>query len=361
MNSYLHVAEIESAIANLAGGYPALCTLRALPNPSAEGRISHALHLSSANAANHPALVLTAGVHAREWGGAEILISFVADLLAAYTMGGALQFGSKIISASAIKALLDGLDVVIFPMVNPDGLAYSLSHDATSVAGWRKNRNPRSSKGDPNRIGVDVNRNFDFLWDYRTAMGRGAPASDNPSRNTFHGKSAFSEPESRNVRWLLDATPNAHWFIDVHSCSSTILYSWGDDQNQTTDSTMNHRNAAWNGQRGERDDEYAEYIPPRDAALALSLAQAMKDALLAVRGTVYHAAQSFGYDAVSGASDDYVYARQWETPPKPKVLAFVIEFGSAFHPVWTEMEPVIDDVCAAMFGFCDAVQALPPA
>lgn len=361
MDSYLNVVEIESAIANLASGYPGLCTLRTLPDTSAGGRISHALHVSSANAAMHPALVLSAGVHGCEWGGAEILIAFVADLLAAYTTASSLQYGSKNIPAPAIKALLDGLDVVIFPVVNPDGLAYSLSHDAKSVAGWRKNRNSKSSKGQPARIGVDVNRNFDFLWDYKTTMGRGEPpASVNPKDPDFHGTSPFSEPESRNVRWLLDALPNAQWFIDLHACSPAILYSWGDDQNQSADATMNYRNAAWDGWRGEPDDEYAEYIPPQDAALAKYLAKAMKDALFEVRGTLYRRAQSFAYYAVSGASDDYVYARQWETPPKPKVLAFVIEFGSNFHPVWTEMELAIDDVCAALFGFCGAVLGPSP-
>ena len=99
------------------------------------------------------------------------------------------------------------------------------------------------------------------------------PASKNPSQGELHGTSAFSEPESRNVRWLLDTFPQARWFIDLHACSPAILYSWGDDQNQTTDAVMNYRNTAWDGSRGKRDDDYAEYIPAQDAALAQTLAQ----------------------------------------------------------------------------------------
>jgi murein tripeptide amidase MpaA len=157
-------------------------------------------------------------------------------------------------------------------------------------------------------------------------MGQGEPpASTNPKDPDFNGKAPFSEPESRNVKWLLDATPNAQWFIDLHACSPAILYCWGDDQNQSTDATMNYRNAAWDGKRGDRGDAYSEYIPPSDVALAKDLAKAMKDAVSAVRGNVYRNAQSFSLYAVSGTSADYVYARQWETPPKPKVLPFVID------------------------------------
>ena len=360
MTSYLNVVEIEAAIANLAAGYPNLCSLRQLPEPSDEGRVSHVLHLSSQTAPTRPTLVLSAGMHACEWGGAEILIFFAADLLSAYAAGAGLQYGNKIIVASAVKRILDELDIVIFPLVNPDGLAYSLAHDSTYVSGWRKNRNLQSSGGQSDSVGVDINRNFDFLWDFRTKLGRGDPVvSDVPKDPEFHGTAPFSEPESRNLRWLLDATTNTQWFIDLHACSPAILYNWGDDENQSTHPNRNYRNAAWDGRRGGVEDEYGEYIPGNDAALLQQLAQSMRDAIFEVRGTVYPTTQSFGYYAVSGTAADYVYARQWETPAKPKILAFTIEFGEDFHPVWTKMEPVIEDVCGGLFGFCEAVLGPP--
>jgi murein tripeptide amidase MpaA len=54
----------------------------------------------------------------------------------------------------------------VFPDINPDGRNYS----QTMVALWRKNRNPAASGGQPNKIGVDVNRNYDFLWDFNVAF-----------------------------------------------------------------------------------------------------------------------------------------------------------------------------------------------
>lgn len=46
--TYLNIDEVESAIANLATAYPTLCSLVQLPNATFEGRISHALRISSA-------------------------------------------------------------------------------------------------------------------------------------------------------------------------------------------------------------------------------------------------------------------------------------------------------------------------
>ena len=83
----------------------------------------------------------------------------------------------------------------------------------------------------------------------------------------------------------------------------------------------------------------------------------MKDAIFEVRGTVYRTAQSFGLYAVSRCVRRLCLCAAMGNAPKPKVLAFVIECGSDFHPLWTKMEPVIDDVCAALFDFCGAVLA----
>src|SRR6202011_3185707 len=41
----------------------------------------------------------------------------------------------------------------------------------------------------------------------------------------------FSEPETQNVKWLLDTNPRTRWFIDIRSYSEDILYNWGDDDN----------------------------------------------------------------------------------------------------------------------------------
>lgn len=353
--SYFNVVEVESAISNLAAAYPGLTSLVTLPEQSIEGRTSHALRISSGGFGVRDVFMAIGGVHAREWGSCEILINFATDLLAAFTSNTGLQYGGKSFSASALQDLVNSMEFVIFPLVNPDGRKYSQDNDAAILAGWRKNRNPASSAGVANKIGVDINRNYDFLWDFPTKMSPGSPgASTDPLSETFHGVGPFSEPETRNVRWLLDVVPRTRWFIDVHSYSELILYNWGDDQNQSDDPSKNFRNAAWDGQRGIRGDAYAEYIPIDDEAIAAALANKMKGAIATVRGKNYTAEPSFGLYPTSGASDDYVYARHWDNPAKSKIYGFVIEWGTQFHPPWSEMELIIDDITAALVEFCSA-------
>ncbi|BAN27539.1 M14 family zinc carboxypeptidase [Caballeronia insecticola] len=353
--SYLNIVEVESAIANLAGAYPALTSLVSLPNASIEGRTSHALRISNGGFGARDAVMMIGGVHAREWGSCEILINFATDLLSAYTNNAGLQYGGKSFTAGAVQDMMNSLEFVIFPLVNPDGRLFSQQHDANILDGWRKNRNTASSGGAPSKIGVDINRNYDFLWDFATKMAPGSPgASADPGNETFHGTAPFSEPETRNVQWLVDAVPRTRWFIDVHSYSELILYNWGDDQNQTNDPAKNFRNATWDGKRGLYNDAYAEYIPGDDEAVAAALANRMKSAIAAVRGKNYTAEPSYGLYATSGASDDYVYARHYENPARGKIYGFTIEWGTRFHPAWSEMELIIDDISAALMEFCNA-------
>ncbi|CAG4889118.1 M14 family zinc carboxypeptidase [Paraburkholderia saeva] len=353
--TYLNVVEVESAISNLANAYPSLTSLLTLPHPSIEGRTCRALRISNGGFGTRDAVMMIGGVHAREWGSCDILVNFATDLLSAYTNNAGLQYGGKSFDAPTVQDMVNALEFVVFPQVNPDGRLYSMTHDVNDPNGWRKNRNPASNNGDPDSIGVDINRNYEFLWDFATKMAPSAPgASADPENETFHGAAAFSEPETRNVQWLVDAVPRTRWFIDVHSFSELILYNWGDDQNQTTDPSRNFRNTAWDGKRGIGNDVYAEYIPGDDQAVAAALANRMQAAITAVRGRNYTAEPSFGLYPTSGASDDYVYARHWENPAKSKIYGFVIEWGTTFHPDWSEMALIVDDITAALIDFCSA-------
>lgn len=351
--TYMNVSEVESAIGNLAAAYPSLCTLVTLPNQTIDGRTCHALRISNGGLGARDAVMMIGGVHAREWGSCEILVNFATDLLSAFTSNSGLQYGGKTFSASAVQTMMGTLEFVVFPLVNPDGRNYSQQHDAAILDGWRKNRNPASSGGNPQKIGVDINRNYDFLWDFATKMAPSTPgASADPLGETFHGTAAFSEPETRNVRWLIDSLPRIRWFLDVHSYSQLILYNWGDDQNQGSDPTRNFRNVAWDGQRGIRSDGYSEYIPGDDEAVAAALASRMKSGIAAVRGKTYTAEPSYALYPTSGASDDYVYSRHWLDPSKSKIYGFVVEWGLQFHPAWAEMELIIDDITAGLLEFC---------
>ncbi|MEO6191738.1 MAG: M14 family zinc carboxypeptidase [Thermoanaerobaculia bacterium] len=353
--TYLNVGEVETATANLATAYSSLCQLITLPHATFEGRTAHALRLGGGAPGSRDCLMIICGVHAREWGSCEIGIDFAADLLEAYTGHLALAYGGKIFTAAQIQTLLDSLHVIVFPLVNPDGRHYS----QTAAAMWRRNRNPASSGGNPSCVGVDINRNYDFLFDFNAtfspASDVGIHTSDNPcnASQVYHGPAAFSEPETRNVKWLLDTNPRTRWFIDVHSYAEDILFNWGDDQNQSTNPAMSFQNAAFNALRGvDGDAAYKEFIPPTDLAVAQQLAFRFRDALQAVRGKTYTAKQAFDLYPTAGASDDYVYARHFVDPGKGKIYGYTIEWGTEFQPPWAEMELIIQDVSAGLIAFC---------
>ncbi|MDH6708891.1 murein tripeptide amidase MpaA [Kitasatospora sp. MAA19] len=351
---YLNITEVESALTSLATAYPTTSHLLTLPEPSIEGRTAHALQIGAPAGTPRACVMMIGGVHAREWGSCEILVHLAADLLEAHQNGTGLGYGGTTFTADQVGGLLQRLDLVFFPLVNPDGRLHSQTVDPM----WRKNRDPANSGGsaDPNCVGVDLNRNYDFLFDFATAFAPTATPQVSASPcdpQVYAGPSAFSEPETRNVRWLLDQYPRTGWFVDVHSYSEDMLYNWGDDDNQSIDPTMNFGNAQYDGKRGLPGDvAYAEYIPKTDADNAALLAERFCQGVGGVRGRPYKPLTGFHLYPTSGTSDDYVFSRHFVDGDQGKVLGFTVEWGTAFHPPWAEMRNIVLDVDAGLVAFC---------
>lgn len=356
--TFLNVAEIESALVALNGSYPALTMLLPLPNVTHDLRHSNALLIRGDPSFDcRPALVFVSGVHAREWGGPDILVNLATDLLEAYTKSAGLGYGGKTFSAADVKTIVNRTDIVVFPDINPDGRAYSMSGAPHSnQAMWRKNRNPASGGGSTGNAGVDVNRNYDFLWNFPVTFSPNAvpPASTDPGAETFFGTAPFSEPEAQNVRWLVDQFPNARYFVDVHSFSGDVLYPWGDDENQTTDPSKSFKNSAWDGQRGVAGDAYGDYLPAARLVELQTAANVMRDGIYAVRSQSYVTKQGFWLYPTSGTSEDWAFTREFLDPTKAKLSGFVIEFNKNidFFPTWAEMKDLIVDVDAGLVALC---------
>jgi murein tripeptide amidase MpaA len=357
--TFLNVDEIESALIALNQAYPSLTRLIQLPNRTYKQRQSNALLIrGNAAFACRAGFVFISGVHACEWGGPDILVNLATDLLKAYVMKRGLGYGAKSFSSEEIKNVVDRTDVIVFPDVNPDGRAYSMAAPAHSdQALWRKNRNPASSGGDATRIGVDPNRNYDFLWNFPVTFSpkvATAPASTDASSPVFFGTGPFSEPESRNVQWLIDHFPNTRHFVDIHSCRGDVLYPWGDDENQTADASMSFMNSAWDGKRGIAGDKYGEFVPPARLAELQPAAAVIRDGIAAVRGETYVVEQGFSLYPTSGASDEWAFSREFTDPSRGRLNAFTIEFNkdNDFFPTWSEMELMILDVDAGLLALC---------
>jgi murein tripeptide amidase MpaA len=357
--TFLNVIEIESALTALASNYSNVTQLITLPFMTAEGRQSHALRIGSGSCPTNTILFIS-GAHAREWGGPDICINFAADLLEAWSLGTGLTYGGTSFTSGQIQSIINDLEVIVFPDINPDGRHYS----QTTVPMWRKNRNPASSGGQASKIGIDVNRNYDFLWNFPVsfapaAQGAGVLASNDPASDFFHGTAAFSEAESKNVRWLFEQYPRISWFIDIHSYGGDILHAWGDDENQSTQTGMNFTNPTWDGKRGVKGDAYGEYISALELSQSQATANAMSAAIGGVHGQPYAVAPAFllpGWTTypTSGSSEDWATSRYFADPTKHRCRGYCIEFNKVhtFFPTWAEMEPMILDIDAGLINFC---------
>ena len=344
---YLAVDEVEKALAQLKERYPTVASLIALPYRTWEQRTCHAIRISARTNGPRISLLFTGSMHAREWGGADACVAFATRLISAYCTGAPLIYGHKTFTAADVQTIVGHTNIIIFPDVNPDGKNYS----QTVSMWWRKNRNPNTAT-DPAHPGVDLNRNFDFLW------SSGIGTSPIPARDIYKGTAPFSEPETRNVRYLLNTFTSIQYYLDIHSYSGLVLYSWGDDTNQGSHPDQNFRNPAFDGMRGTVGG-YGEYMLAADQHTLVDLARRMNTALAAVRGTDYAVQQAVGLYPTSGTSDDYALSRNWTDPRKRKVYPFTIEFGTEFIPPFAEMRHIIDELCSAMTELCLAAAVSP--
>lgn len=351
--SYLNVDEIETALQSLAAEYPELTELIELPHRTHEGRRVRCLRIGTDP--QRPGVLLLGGVHAREWVPPDALVSLAADLLEAATRGTGLVYGNHQVPADRVQQVLEGTTLYVVACVNPDGR----HHSQTVEPMWRKNRRPHPAGGIC--TGVDVNRNFDFLWEHTAKFHPDADVATSADpcdpRQVYRGPAAASEPETRNVVHLLDTYPGIRWHVDVHSFVPVILHNWGSDEHQSTDPEQNFRNPAFDALRGiPGDTAYREYLPAADLEAELALGARMSEAIRQVRGDEYPVTPAFGgLYPTSGASDDYAYSRHFSDPSRTRVLGFTIECAHSFQPPWAEAEHVIREVSAGLLALAAAV------
>jgi murein tripeptide amidase MpaA len=333
LESVLNVKEVTSALRGLKRAYPGEVELFTPPFKTYEGR-----ELPGAVVAGKDGDVRTfimSGIHARERGGPDNVIYFLSDLLAARKAGSGVAYGGKNYTAEEVETALGG-GIVVLPITNPDGVNY----DQESGECWRKNRNPESAVGDASGrdIGIDLNRNYDFVWDYKKAFNlkyADSPASDDPRGETFYGTGPASEAETKAVVWTLDQYQNITWFMDLHSFAGSLLYAWGDDDPGTEEPEQNFVNAAFDGTRGAvggedpADAVYKEYFTAADLKAEEEGSLAMINAMKAAGDVQYDAYPAVGLYPTSGASNDYAMGRYYGKLAcgSSRMFGLTLEFG----------------------------------
>lgn len=397
---YLTPAGVVVALDALANQFPHLCT-RINLGTTEGGRPLTALEVHDSTVAQRIPVVITGGVHAREWAPPDALIDFISRILTARRSlsdvvyqplvvdGVTYSDPPYVIDKSAVAKIFSRFNLIILPLVNPDGREFSMRGSAgkptRSEQLWRKNRG--SSGGSPQCVGVDINRNFDIAWKhreyYRPDAADKVAVSERPCDfQLYKGPSAFSEAESRAVRDLV-TQKRATVFIDVHMHGRTIQYPWGLDRDQTADPQQNFTEAGRNhlpalpssGRDGLLGNAYAEFVPADVLQRLKGLGKVMADEILLSAGTSAQARQRSTYtvgqtvdfgllpqETFVGCSDDWAFSRQFTDPSLGKVLAFTVEAGmdqktpgsdhdGGFFPRYaTQFQKVAREIHAALFG-----------
>lgn len=166
-----------------------------------------------------PKFVLHAQIHARELSAGELAYKWIDLLVNAYG------------SDPEITELVDGRELWVVPIANPDGVDIVASNPNRPLL-QRKNANDSVEDcGVPN-TGVDLNRNSSFQWD----VNEGQPCDE-----TFPGSDPASEPETQAIQGLLDkifrdtkgdvgepaSADTTGVFLTLHSYGNDILAPWG--------------------------------------------------------------------------------------------------------------------------------------
>jgi len=333
--------------------------------------------------------LVTGGVHGHEWVPPGAVLSFAKTLLNAYHGGTGITIGGLAVPDAEIKKVVEDIHIYVAPVVNPDGYDHSLATlTPIPVPYWeitgRKNRRVTPPACAPDALshdGVNINRNFDIVWDYRVKYKAGALTATSDARCdiNFFGGAAFSEPETKNVKTLLDE--GVEFFIDCHMNGRFILYSWGIETNQDAAKghpivpTMNFANPAHDvgGAGVDRDGTagalYREHIDQTDLKRVRAIAWGMQNAIFRGTGVSYTPQPGAKLYATTGAADDYAFSRHLNpaTPGLKKVLAFTLECGDdtivrSFQPDFAAVSgfPAVEkELHCAVLHFLVHVSKLP--
>lgn len=132
--------EIDQYSIRLAINYPQLVQREVIAR-SFDGRDIFALKISRGGFGRKPIIFMDGGMHAREW---------VSQATVVYLLHRMIE------DPATSLELLENVDWIIIPNLNPDGYTWSYNQDRM----WRKNRNQINSTC----LGVDLNRNFRYSW-----------------------------------------------------------------------------------------------------------------------------------------------------------------------------------------------------
>jgi len=215
MGGYRTLAEINTYIDDLIAAHPDLVSSKVSIGQSIEGRDLWAVKISDNPGIDEdePEVFFNALIHANEPVSAEALIYFMDFLTDNYG------------TDPEATNIVDNREVWFVLVVNPDGYYYNEVTYPDGGGTWRKNRRPLEH----NAYGVDLNRNFSYMWAYDDDG-----SSPKPRDGHYRGEAPFSEPETQALRDFILAH-DFDMIADYHAPGRGFLWPWSYDQSHTPD------------------------------------------------------------------------------------------------------------------------------
>jgi len=297
-DTYRTLEEIEARLDQIVTDHPAIATHFVAGN-SLQNRPIRGVRLrgEGGEPGPRPSILWNGCLHAREW----ISPMVVLSLLDRY----ADDYGSD----PLITHALDQIDIIIVPVVNPDGYLHSWNIQRF----WRKNRRQNQNS----TFGVDLNRNFAFEWGGPGSSGSGGS-------EIYRGTAPFSEPEAAVMRDLINAQHDLIAHIDFHSFGQLFLWPYGGLRPVVSEPDhTNHR----------------------------ILARKMAAEVLESGGNSYNPVHGPGLYIASGTMADWTYSRGG-------AISYTVELRptggqglSGFDPPPSQIKPTANEMYIAMREF----------
>jgi len=276
MGGYKTLSEMYAYLDDMIAAHSDIMADKISIGQSIEGRELYAVKISDNPDVDEdePELFFNAMTHGCEVVPGEILLYFMNYLTDNYGVD------------PEATDIVENRELWFVLVVNPDGLYYNETTDPDGGGVWRKNRRDNPD----NSYGVDLNRNFGFMWGYDDVGS--SPVYDNKN---YRGEAPFSEPECQAMRDFI-ASRNFVLEVDYHSYGNLVMYPYGYDLYRTPDHELFKILA----------DSMSSYNNYSVIQLPIS----------------------------NGCSADWSYGEQ---SIKPKILDFGLEVGTSEDGFWPDM------------------------
>ncbi|AFH50487.1 Putative carboxypeptidase [Ignavibacterium album JCM 16511] len=284
MGGFFTLNEINARLDSMYILYPNIITQKFQIGTTVQGRPIYAVKISDNPNVNEdePQVQFNALIHAREPQAMMTIMYYMYYLLENYG------------TDPEVTYLINNREIYFIPCINPDGYEYNRQTNPSGGGMWRKNR---KQNGDGS-YGVDLNRNFAYMWGINNTGSSGTPSSE-----TYRGTAPFSEPETQAIRDFTNSK-NFKTTLNYHTYSNLLLYPWGYVSTPTPDNAI-----------------FVEYSTD----------------MVAYNGYENGQPPIILYD-VNGSADDWMYGEQ---TTKPKIFAMTPEVGSTgFWPSQGEIYPL---------------------